>query len=198
MERTTIGSFPRGEKPLDAAIRDVVDLQLRHGVEVVTDGEQRADMITYFEQITGFGRGSRGLRVSGRIKPMDDPRSFYKLVDHSAMRAYLASTGRGGVKTKITLTGPVTLGMTAAMGGITGYSGLRDPTLYGDCADALAPLAEEALKVGALPPDRRARIICEVRVPQVHGEAPLPATRLRHRPREGEPPRLRPRRQGLG
>lgn len=150
MERTTIGSFPRGEKPLDAAIRDVVDLQLRHGVEIVTDGEQRADMITYFEQITGFDRGSRGLRISGRIKPMDDPRSFYKLVDHSAMRVYLASTCRGGVKTKITLTGPVTLGMTAAMGGTNGYSGLRDSTLYGDCADALVPLAEEALKAGAL------------------------------------------------
>ncbi len=150
MEITTIGSFPRGEKPLDAAIRDVVDLQLRHGVEIVTDGEQRADMITYFEQITGFDRGSRGLRVSSRIKPMDDPRSFYKLVDHSAMRAYLASTGRGGVKTKITLTGPVTLGMTAAMGGTNGYSGFRDPALYGDCADALVPLAEEALRAGAL------------------------------------------------
>lgn len=150
MEITTIGSFPRGDKPLDAAIRDVVDLQLRHGVEVVTDGEQRADMITYFEQITGFGRGSKGLKVSGRIKPMDDPCSFYKVVDHVAMRAYLTSTGRGVVKTKITLTGPVTLGMTAAMGGINGYSGLRDPALYSDCADALLPLAEEALKAGAL------------------------------------------------
>ncbi len=149
MEITTIGSFPRGGKPLDAAIRDAVDLQLRHGVEVLTDGEQRADMITYFEQIPGFDRGSRGLRVSGKIRPMDEPRTFYKLVDHAAMREYLSSTGRGGAKTKITLTGPVTLGMTAALGGVAGYSGLRDPALYSDCADALAPLAEEALRAGA-------------------------------------------------
>jgi len=150
LERTTIGSFPRGDKPLNAAIRDIVDIQLRHGIEILTDGEQRADMITYFEQIPGFARGSRGLRVSGKVKPMDDPRVFYKLVDGAAMMAYLASTSRNVVKTKITLTGPVTLGMTAAMGGITGYTGLRDPALYGDCADALAPLAEEALKAGAL------------------------------------------------
>jgi methionine synthase II (cobalamin-independent) len=54
------------------------------------------------------------------------------------------------VKTKITLTGPVTLGMTAAMGGVAGYTGLRDPSLYGDCANALVQLAEEALKFGVI------------------------------------------------
>ncbi len=149
MERTIIGSFPRGDKPVGDAIREVVDLQLRHGVEVVTDGEQRADMITYFEQIPGFGRGSRGLRVDDRIAPMAEPREFYKIVDHGTMKAHLISLG-SSTKTKITITGPVTLGMTAAMGGVTGYKGLRDPALYEDCADALAPLAEEALKTGAL------------------------------------------------
>jgi len=150
MERTTIGSFPRSGKPIEDAIRDVVDLQLRHGVEVVTDGEQRADMITYFGQIPGFSGGSRGLKVSGRIRPMDEPGEFYKLVDYHTMRRHLDSIGRGDVKTKITLTGPVTLGMTAAMGGVTGYKSLRDPAIYGDCADALLPLAEKALKIGAL------------------------------------------------
>ena len=122
MERTTIGSFPRGDKPIEDAIRDVVDLQLRHGVEVVTDGEQRADMITYFGQIPGFGGGSRGLKVSGRIRPMDEPGEFYKLVDYARYEGVPRRQSAGAdVKTKITLTGPVTLGMTAAMGGVTGY-----------------------------------------------------------------------------
>jgi len=150
MKITTIGSFPRSDKSIEVAIRDVVDLQIRNGVEVVTDGEQRADMITYFGQIPGFGRGSRGLRVVGKIKAMGEEGTFYKLVDHSVMRAYLKSIGKEGVKTKITLTGPVTLGMTAAMGGVTDYTGLRDPALYNDCADALIPIAEEALRAGAL------------------------------------------------
>jgi 5-methyltetrahydropteroyltriglutamate--homocysteine methyltransferase len=150
MERTTIGSFPRTGKPLAAAVDDVVDLQLKYGVDVVTDGEQRADMITYFEQIPGFGRGSRGLKVSGRITQMGNPGEFYKIKDIKLVRARLEAIGMGGVKVKVTITGPVTLGMTAAMGGVTGYRGVRDQTLYEDCADALTPLAEAALDAGAL------------------------------------------------
>jgi 5-methyltetrahydropteroyltriglutamate--homocysteine methyltransferase len=150
MERTTIGSFPRTDKPLEAAVADVVDLQLRYRIDVVTDGEQRADMITYFEQIPGFGRGSRGLKVTGRITPMENPGDFYKIRDIKLVKARLRSVGRSGAKVKVTITGPVTLGMTAAMGGLTGYRGVRDPTLYEDCADALTPLAEAALDAGAL------------------------------------------------
>jgi methionine synthase II (cobalamin-independent) len=51
---------------------------------------------------------------------------------------------------KITLTGPVTLGMTVARGGLNGYMGLRDPALYENCADALVPLARKILDMGAL------------------------------------------------
>jgi methionine synthase II (cobalamin-independent) len=40
--------------------------------------------------------------------------------------------------------------MTAAMGGVTGYRGVRDAAIYEDCADALTPLAEAALDAGAL------------------------------------------------
>jgi 5-methyltetrahydropteroyltriglutamate--homocysteine methyltransferase len=148
IERTTIGSFPRSEKPLEEAVRDVLDLQLRYGIDVVTDGEQRADMITYFEQIPGLSGGGRGLRVSGKIKPMDDPNDFYKIRDFSLVESYLSTHKTHGIKGKITLTGPVTLGMTSAMGGLIGYGNVRDPTLYEDCADALIPLAQRALDRG--------------------------------------------------
>ena len=106
IERTTIGSFPRSEKPLGEAVRDVLDLQLRYGIDVVTDGEQRADMITYFEQIPGFGRGGRGLRVSGKIKPMDDPNDFYKISDFALVESYLSAHKTHGIKGKITLARP--------------------------------------------------------------------------------------------
>jgi 5-methyltetrahydropteroyltriglutamate--homocysteine methyltransferase len=149
MERTTIGSFPRPDKHLEDAVREVVDLQLRYGLDVVTDGEQRADMIAYFEQIPGFGRGSRGLKVSGKITPMSEPRDFYKIRDIELVRARLSAAGKSA-KVKVTITGPVTLGMTAAMGGVAGYRGIRDSAIYEDCADALAPLAEAALRTGAL------------------------------------------------
>ena len=116
---------------------------------MITDGEQRADMITYFEQIPGLSRGNRGLRVSGKIKPMDDSDDFFKIEDYHLVQSYLDSINRSDVKTKITLTGPVTLGMTSAMGGLSGYRNVRDPQLYMDCADALLPLASRALEVGA-------------------------------------------------
>ncbi len=114
------------------------------------DGEQRADMITYFEQIPGLGRSGRGLKVAGKVRPMDDPGEFYKLVDYKYTRSYLDSIGKGNVKLKVTITGPVTLGMTSAMGGLTGYKGLRDPALFIDIAEALLPLGERALSMGAL------------------------------------------------
>jgi len=150
IERTTIGSFPRSDKPFEVAIRDIIDLQLRYGIDVVSDGEQRADMITYFEQIPGLSRGNRGLRISGRIRPMDDEGDFFKIKDYDVVKAYLESLNRPGVKAKITLTGPVTLGMTSAMGGISGYNNVRDPSIYIDCADALTPIARRVLELGAL------------------------------------------------
>jgi 5-methyltetrahydropteroyltriglutamate--homocysteine methyltransferase len=149
IERTIIGSFPRVGKSLDAAIRDIVDLQLKYGIDMITDGEQRADMITYFEQIPGLIRGNSGLRISGKIRSMDDSDDFFKIRDYHHVQSILNELNRGGVKTKITLTGPVTLGMTSAMGGLSGYRNMRDPALYLDCADALLPLACRALEVGA-------------------------------------------------
>jgi 5-methyltetrahydropteroyltriglutamate--homocysteine methyltransferase len=149
IERTTIGSFPKGNKPLVAAIRDVIDLQLKYGIDVITDGEQRADMITYFEQIPGLSRGNRGLRVCGKIGPMEDSDDFFKIRDYHWVQSYLDSVNRRDVKTKITLTGPVTLGMTSAMGGLIGYGNMRDASLYLDCVNALLPLANRALEVGA-------------------------------------------------
>jgi 5-methyltetrahydropteroyltriglutamate--homocysteine methyltransferase len=149
IERTIIGSFPRGEKPLETAIRDIIDLQLKYGVDMVTDGEQRADMITYFEQIPGLARGNRGLRVSGKIKPMNDSNEFFKIKDHRTVKSILDDLNRPSTKTKITLTGPVTLGVTSAMGGLSGYNNMRDPSIYSDCAEALLPLAIRALEVGS-------------------------------------------------
>ena len=149
IERTTIGSFPRLGNSLESSVREIIDLQLRYGIEVVTAGEQRADMITYFEQIPGLGRGSRDLRVSGKIRPMEDLNDFYKIRDYSLVTSYLNVLNRRDIKAKITLTGPVTLGMTSAIGGLSGYGSIRDQSLYKDCADALIPLARRALEVGA-------------------------------------------------
>jgi len=148
--RTVIGSFPSriSELGLDRAIRWVIDLQLRYGIEIVTDGEQRGDLIKYFEQIPGLGRRSGRPAIVDRIKPPEDLDDFYKLADCRKVFSYLRELGRTDVKVKITITGPVTLGFTYAMGGLGPYSSLLDKSLYLDLAYSLIPIIEKASRMG--------------------------------------------------
>lgn len=133
---------------VDEAIKLVVDLQLKHGVEVITDGEQRGSMIEYFEQIPGLGRRNGRPAVVGKIKPMKDVTQFNKILDCERVFSYLRDLGRRDVDVKITITGPVTLGFTYAMGGIGPYSGILDKSLYLDLVNALIPIIEKAIAMG--------------------------------------------------
>ncbi len=148
--RTVIGSFPSALPRLgiDGAIKWVVDLQLKHGVEVITDGEQRGSLIDYFEQIPGLGRKNGRPAVVGKIKPMEDATRFSKLLDCRRVFSYLRYLGREDVDVKVTVTGPITLGFTYAMGGIGPYSGILDEDLYFDLVDALIPIIEKAAAMG--------------------------------------------------
>lgn len=150
MKRTVIGSFPRKKFDfLERAIEDVVNLQLEYGVDIITDGEQRGNMIEYFEQIPGLKKTNDKLKIVGKIKPIAKPEDFYKLSDYRKVRSYLDSLGRADVKIKVTLTGPITLGFSLAMGGVKYYEGLKDERIYSDLSQALLPLAEKALDLGA-------------------------------------------------
>jgi len=51
IETTVVGSFPKSDSPVEKAIREIVDLQLNYRIDLITDGEQRSNMIQYFEQI---------------------------------------------------------------------------------------------------------------------------------------------------
>ena len=57
MKITTIGSFPPMGSDVEKAIREVIALQRKYGVEVLSDGEQRLDMIGYFSSSQGLARG---------------------------------------------------------------------------------------------------------------------------------------------
>ncbi|MEM4246495.1 MAG: hypothetical protein QW390_04280 [Candidatus Bathyarchaeia archaeon] len=143
-----IGSLPRLADDLDDAIEKAVQLQLRYGVDLISDGEQRADMLGYFEQIPGFTRTRAGLAVAGKVRPMRDAADSYKVVDF--MRA-VEALRRMGVdsEVKISITGPVTLGFTAASGGVKHYKSIIDEDLYYDVVEALSPIACELLRRGA-------------------------------------------------
>jgi methionine synthase II (cobalamin-independent) len=155
IETTVVGSFPKSDSSTENTIREIVDLQLYYGIDVITDGEQRSNMIQYFEQIPGLERLSNGLRVVGKIEPMerDKIEEFYKIIDYKRVQAILESLGKENVKTKITITGPMTLGTTCALADIMSakehYDLTDEETLFSDFSTALLPIAKRALNMGA-------------------------------------------------
>lgn len=155
IEKTVIGSFPRSNKPLYEAIKEVIELQLRNDIDLVVDGEQRCDMIRYFDQIPGLEKTDCGLKITGKIAPiprktLDD---FYKFEDYATLRSILKSLGKEATKAKITITGPMTLGTICASADINSaaehYDLENEETMFQDFSNALLPIIERALAMGA-------------------------------------------------
>jgi 5-methyltetrahydropteroyltriglutamate--homocysteine methyltransferase len=155
IEKTVVGSFPRSDSPLEKAIREVVDLQLYYGIDLITDGELRSNMIQYFEQIPGLERLGNGLRIVEKIEPIERDKidEFYKIKDYQTVKSILESLGKESVKIKITITGPMTLGTLCASTDINStlehYDLDDEEALYSDFSLALLPLAERAIDIGA-------------------------------------------------
>jgi 5-methyltetrahydropteroyltriglutamate--homocysteine methyltransferase len=158
IEKTVVGSFPKFNRPLEEAIREVVDLQLCYGIDLITDGEQRSNMIQYFDQIPGLEKISTSLRIVGKIKPMKQEMidEFYKIKDYQTVKSILESKGKENVRIKISLTGPMTLSTICASTDINSTSehyNLNDlndeKTLYSDFSQALLPIAQAILNTGA-------------------------------------------------
>lgn len=145
---TVVGSFPPKKLTLRKAIEWAVDLQLAHDLDVVTDGEQRTDMINYFKSLPGLGTKPSGPYVKSRIMPFEEPEAFSRLEDLLYVKGYLKSKNREGAKVKVSITGPITLGFACACNGVEHYSGMRDMRLYSDFASALKPLATAIAKTG--------------------------------------------------
>lgn len=146
--KTVVGSFPPKKLALEDAIKWAVDIQLKHGINLISDGEQRTDMISYFSSFPGLGIKPGGPYVKSKILPLEDPKSFVKLKDLQFVRDYLRSKGREDVQVKVSVTGPITLGFSCAYNGLEHYSSIMDMKLYSDFAQALNPLIKEIAKTG--------------------------------------------------
>jgi len=146
--KTVIGSFPPKKLALEDAIKWAVDIQLKHDIDIISDGEQRADMISYFNFFPGLGIKPRGPYIKSKVLPLEEPKGFVKLRDLQFVRDYLGSKGREDVVVKVSVTGPVTLGFSCALNGLEYYSGIGDMKLYYDFARALNPLITEIAKTG--------------------------------------------------
>ncbi len=146
--KAVVGSFPPKKLALEDAIKWVVDIQLKHRMDLISDGEQRSDMMNYFGSLPGLGTRSGGPYVRSKVLPLEDPESFVKLTDLQFVRDYLRSRGREDVKVKVSVTGPISLGFSCAYNGLEYYSSIRDMRLYSDFAQALNPLIGEIARTG--------------------------------------------------
>jgi len=145
LKTTTIGSLYRFREDLQGSIEEAIAFQKSFGLDIISDGEQRADMVSYFaDSLTGLAVESGMPVITGKIELKTDPAEFSKVKDLRFIRESLPKA-----PVKIAITGPTTLGMTCGsrkMG--SHYKGLSDFSLYEDMASALAPIAAEIAALG--------------------------------------------------
>jgi 5-methyltetrahydropteroyltriglutamate--homocysteine methyltransferase len=141
MRTTVIGSHPvagEGEEALRAAVEDQVDA----GIEIISDGQTRKDMVAYFaDHIPGFSVEDGRSCIVGKIKPPDATPVLKDL-----LLAKKLAKERSEVKAVI--TGPVTMVFFSELTPTAPYRGFRDENLYRDMSEALAVEAELIHKRG--------------------------------------------------
>ena len=143
---TTIGSLHRHSDGLLESIDAAIALQKEHGLGLITDGEQRTDMVSYFaESLSGLAVESGLPVISGKVELKGNASEFSKVQDLRYIRSK-----HPNMPIKVAITGPTTLGMTCGSRKIAShYKGITDFELYEDIASALAPIAGELASLGA-------------------------------------------------
>lgn len=141
MLTTVIGSYPLSYDELgrDAVIESVKD-QLDAGIDLITDGQTRYDMIGYFARaIEGFryDLASSQSFIEGKIGK-GDPGIF---LDDLAVTRGIAP------RVKSNITGPVTMVFSSKIEG--NYHGYQDKVVYLDTARALLDIAVALQDSGA-------------------------------------------------
>ena len=137
--KTVIGSLPRLDRDDLKAFDKAVKLQESCGIELLSDGEQRGDMIFYLAQsIPGLGIEDGHPIVCGKVSPPEDPMKVHKVKDY-----FMLSRQYPDLKFKVSLTGPTTLAIGAGSKKICcGYKNYIDPALTADLAEALKEIVK--------------------------------------------------------
>jgi 5-methyltetrahydropteroyltriglutamate--homocysteine methyltransferase len=149
LTRAVVGSFPSfDESDIENSILKIIDMQLKYGIDILSDGEQRTDMITYYTEIIP-GLTHEGIK--SKIKAPEELTTFSKINDFKIVKNYLEQKGKTN-KIKLTITGPVTLGFSCGLNGYeeSPYSTVKDLQIYADVSTALKPIADAFQKIGAL------------------------------------------------
>ena len=141
---TSEGSFPRqASDPAEAMVR-AVEFQQRHGLQLITDGEQRDDMLSLYGTLPGVQVTGGIPRIVDRIRPPEDPAQFPKIRDLDFLRARFPD-----VRFRVNLTAPTTFAFACASTGAgPAYKSAVDPRLHDDLAEAIRTIAREVGRRG--------------------------------------------------
>lgn len=138
MFTTVLGSYPLSYNELgkDAIIRSVSD-QIDAGIQLVSDGQTRYDMVEYFARaIEGYCHAAKSF-INGKIG-RGSPEIFLEDLEIAKGMA---------PHVKGIITGPVTLVFSSEIKGY--YKGYRDEAVYLDTAEALLGIAQALEENGA-------------------------------------------------
>ncbi|MEX2704910.1 MAG: uroporphyrinogen decarboxylase family protein [Candidatus Freyrarchaeum guaymaensis] len=144
---TVIGSFPRVDgMDLRDNIILAVESQIRAGIDLISDGQTRTDMITYFaEHAKGFQLKGDKWYIVDRIE--HDGESV-AAEDLSWVREYLQEKyGEKAPMLKGIVTGPITMIMSGLLK-TKEYKGYRDPELYKDMGEFVNTEVQLQLEAG--------------------------------------------------
>ncbi len=141
---TAVGSYPPGDLPPRRAIQQAVEDQIAAGIDLISDGQVRADIISLFAAgIPGFQRAPDG--VWELAAPPDLPGE--PLASGDYLLARLLAKGRAAVKG--VLTGPITLALSTRLLPGAPYDGNSDPQFILRLAGILGREAAALVAAGA-------------------------------------------------
>jgi 5-methyltetrahydropteroyltriglutamate--homocysteine methyltransferase len=140
---TVIGSHPVAGEGLEAVRNAVLD-QLEAGVDLISDGQTRKDMVSYFaDHIQGFKVEEGRSYIVGKIRPPEETPVLGDL-------AFAKGVAGDRAEVKAIITGPVTMAFFSELTPTAPYRGFRDESLYKDLGEALAIEAELLQRGGFL------------------------------------------------
>jgi 5-methyltetrahydropteroyltriglutamate--homocysteine methyltransferase len=141
---TVVGSYPVEGLPRRRAIQRAVDDQLAAGIDLISDGQVRGDMISSFaSHIPGFRLGPDGTwEVEAALDLPDSPLAVADFV----LARELA--GRSA-EVKSVVTGPITMALSCRVAPGAPYFGPDDPGLILRLADILAREVSALVASGA-------------------------------------------------
>lgn len=161
---TVVGSYPTDDLPRQRAIERAVEDQLLAGVEVISDGQTRGDMIEVFaSRIPGIERRDDG--VWEVFDALDFPATPILAADYTLARRLAGARA----EVKGIVTGPITLALSLRVAPEAPYNAPHDPALILRLTEILGRELAALVATGA-----RVTQVDEPLLPQaLHDRVPL-------------------------